>query len=650
MLFSSVAKPIRTHFKTPEGKFRLRQAVSHPAGKLYSLFNRTTKLSFAPRYGIADGAPHPALASSTAVSPGTPSSSPASPVAVAPLPPAVKPLTAQGASSTEEPEEHVVGPVDNVYMLVNVGDSVYFMDFTALEKDPLEHQRWRATPSCHEINLMSSNSERLDLLIGFSTGDILLQDPLRKTSSTFNKDGCISSSRVQAMRWIPGSTSLFMVAHADGNMFLYDKDRESEQPIAASTKDPDLFSVTQNKLPKQNPLARWHINRSTINDIAFTADGKYIATVSRDGILRVFHFEDESLVVAFKSYFGALLCVCWSPDGKFLLTGGEDDLVTIWAFKERSIVARCEGHLSWISGVAFDPWACDLEHERYRFGSVGQDARLLLWDFSYETLNLPKKIATARRESIYSLQQPASPATGSSLLSGATQSSSHPATGSTSSPHSMSIPHSSSSSSLPSSLLLPVNSISSNAVSPIITGSLSLQANISMGSNSSTHGHGHVLSSPSLATGAGTNGTYPIVPVFGLADVPIMYPIVECHVHQEPIAALQFLPNAVVTSCFGGVTKVWQRPAAKQQQPLTAVKSVVVVDAANIGKSNMQIPNSVPTSQLSDLLNSSQLDLSDAPSPKTFPRKVDSPSPRTGSAIGKKGPSVMKPPNSLSTT
>jgi WD40 repeat protein len=92
----------------------------------------------------------------------------------------------------------------------------------------------------------------------------------------------------------------------------------------------------------------------------------------------------------FRSYYGGLICVCWSPDGKYIVTGGQDDLVTIWSFPERKIVARCQGHNSWVSAVAFDPWQCD--ERTYRFGSVGDDCRLLLWDFSVGMLHRPKVV------------------------------------------------------------------------------------------------------------------------------------------------------------------------------------------------------------------------------------------------------------------
>lgn len=89
---------------------------------------------------------------------------------------------------------------------------------------------------------------------------------------------------------------------------------------------------------QSNPIARWHICQSSINGIAFSTDGAYLATVGRDGILlihytcdftsityykgtdiehfnvgylRVFDYQKEQLICGGKSYYGALLCCAW---------------------------------------------------------------------------------------------------------------------------------------------------------------------------------------------------------------------------------------------------------------------------------------------------------------------------------------------------
>ncbi|KAF5940703.1 hypothetical protein HYC85_021870 [Camellia sinensis] len=86
-------------------------------------------------------------------------------------------------------------------------------------------------------------------------------------------------------------------------------------------------------------------------------------------------------------------------DGKYILTGGEDDLVQVWSMEDRKVVAWGEGHNSWVSGVAFDSyWSSPSsdgleEHVMYRFGSVGQDTQLLLWDLEMDEIVVPLRRA-----------------------------------------------------------------------------------------------------------------------------------------------------------------------------------------------------------------------------------------------------------------
>ena len=101
---------------------------------------------------------------------------------------------------------------------------------------------------------------------------------------------------------------------------------------------------------------------------------------------------DRRLLDLYTSYYGGLMCVCWSPDGRYIVTGGQDDLVSIWSLEDSMLVARCQGHNSWVTAVAFDPWRCD--ERNYRIGSVGEDCRLLLWDFSVGMLHRPRAVCS----------------------------------------------------------------------------------------------------------------------------------------------------------------------------------------------------------------------------------------------------------------
>ncbi|KAF9632855.1 hypothetical protein BFW01_g3718 [Lasiodiplodia theobromae] len=200
----------------------------------------------------------------------------------------------------------------------------------------------------------------------------------------------------------------------DGTMVVYDKEKEdapfvpeemgvqNEKPPSDKGQSTSLHikKSVQSRNQKSNPVAVWKVSSTKINAFAFSPDNRHLAIVSEDGSLRIIDYLKEQLLDVFSSYYGGLICVCWSPDGRYIVTGGQDDLVSIWSKEDSMLVARCQGHNSWVSGVAFDPWRCD--DRNYRFGSVGEDARLLLWDFSVGMLHRPRAASVRARGSISS--------------------------------------------------------------------------------------------------------------------------------------------------------------------------------------------------------------------------------------------------------
>ena len=85
-------------------------------------------------------------------------------------------------------------------------------------------------------------------------------------------------------------------------------------------------------------------------------DALLCISIFQDGFLRIFNYDTMEPVGRARSYFGGFLCVCWSPDGKYVVCGGEDDLVTVYSIEEKRVMVRGQGHKSWVSVVAFDPY------------------------------------------------------------------------------------------------------------------------------------------------------------------------------------------------------------------------------------------------------------------------------------------------------
>jgi len=283
-----------------------------------------------------------------------------------------------------------------LYFVFNIAESISFHYLknsqNASTREKTAPMNFRILPTCHDINKVTSSGKKVDLLIGFESGDILLYEPLHKTYSLqFNKEPRINTGKVTTILWVPGSKSLFAAAFSNGIILFMDRDRDDQPASATTTKDPESFAVTKQKNSKWNPVARWHVSKKSLSAVSFSPDGQYLAIAGEDGYLRIFNYEDEVLLVSFRSYFGGFLCVNWSPDGKYLVTGGEDDLVCIWSLSERALLARGQGHRSWVTCARFDPFGCD--GHKYRIGSVGEDTRLLLWDFEREVLRRPRNLS-----------------------------------------------------------------------------------------------------------------------------------------------------------------------------------------------------------------------------------------------------------------
>lgn len=278
------------------------------------------------------------------------------------------------------------------YLFYNIGSSFIWVDAKSKSKDPLSRIVFsKSYPLCHDINESTRCDDHLDIIIGFSTGDIIWYDPLGCKYVRLNKGGCMVASAVTMIKWIPGSDELFIAAFKDGSVMIMAKERDDQSfaiPDPSSWMDSQFYTFRPHRGSKHNPVSYWKVSKEGLTDFSFSPNGTHMALTGADGQLRIIDYRNEKLTDIFSSYYGKLLCADWSPDGHYILTGGQDDLVTIWSFTDRKMVARCQGHRSWVTGVAFDPHRWD--EQNYRFVSVGEDCHLIFWDFSLSALQKPK--------------------------------------------------------------------------------------------------------------------------------------------------------------------------------------------------------------------------------------------------------------------
>ncbi|KAM4529055.1 WD repeat-containing protein 20 [Fundulus diaphanus] len=559
----------------------------------------------------------------------------------------------------------------------NVGRELYFYIYKGVRKaadlsKPIDKRIYKGTqPTCHDFNPLTATAESVSLLVGFSAGQVQLIDPIKKeTSKLFNEERLIDKSRVTCVRWVPGSESLFLVAHSSGSMYLYNVENTcgTTAPHYQLLKQGDNYAVhTCKSKSARNPLLRWTVGEGALNEFAFSPDGKFLACASQDGFLRVFGFDAAELHGTMKSYFGGLLCVCWSPDGRYIVAGGEDDLVTVWSFLDCRVIARGHGHKSWVSVVAFDHCTTSVEdgeqpaefsgsdedfHEQihfeagreransshsrlskrnstesrpvsvtYRFGSVGQDTQLCLWDLTEDILfpHLPLS-RTRTHTNVMSATSPT--AAGQTVttvsITSAANSSGPNAKDNVSNSSAGGNPANSLPDSLPRSNSLPQAANPAGGSTPNShTGSSCSSSSSSKGNSiidsafmatkfatlslhdsrkerhekdhKRNHSMGHIsskssdklnqLSSSRTAKGeaAKTLGTT-LCP--RMEEVPLLEPLVCKKIAHERLTVLIFLEDCLVTACQEGFICTWARPGKvgllSQNNPANSPSGTVV--------------------------------------------------------------------------
>jgi WD40 repeat protein len=387
-------------------------------------------------------------------------------------------------------------------------------------------------------------------------------------------------------------SSLASIADGATGLGLSDRERDksglSEKSLHASESRPghrrsaslppgqigkhDLLVTRPSRSKRVNPIAIWQVGCSSVADAAFApalgAAGEHVllAIAGRDGYLRVVDVTRERMVVAFRSYFGALLCAAWSPDGRYVAAGGEDDLVSIWCPAEERIIARCEGHTSWVSSVAWDAMLC--RDGRYRLGSAGQDAKLLLWDFSLDMLVTPSSQRSSSRSMVRVATGPIVPITGPAVPAstltlggyGGGGAGSIGGGGSAAASH-------------------PQQTSAHVSVAPSSTvAAPAAAAERRPGKLARLRGH-HTGSGSGMRGGDETEGSSTLAPpglvvdALRRAEVPIVEPVLTHVAHVEPLTAVCFLDTGVVTADCVGNVKVWARPPQELVPPLSLART-----------------------------------------------------------------------------
>jgi len=122
----------------------------------------------------------------------------------------------------------------------------------------------------------------------------------------------------------------------------------------------------------QRELAQLSGHTADVLSVAFTPDGRRLVSGSSDATARVWDVEQRKLVKTLTGHAGAIRAIAVSPDGT-IATGGDDNLVRLWDAASLNLQRTLKGHQKPVTSLAFSPQGKTL-------ASSGQGGGILIWD------------------------------------------------------------------------------------------------------------------------------------------------------------------------------------------------------------------------------------------------------------------------------
>lgn len=111
---------------------------------------------------------------------------------------------------------------------------------------------------------------------------------------------------------------------------------------------------------------------STINRIAWSPDGKYVASPSDDSTIRIWDMNTGECVRILEGHDGNVYCVAWSPNGQQLASGSSDKTVQLWNSTIGERLYTLTGHAETVDSVAWSP-------NSKQVASASHDRTIRIW-------------------------------------------------------------------------------------------------------------------------------------------------------------------------------------------------------------------------------------------------------------------------------
>lgn len=130
-------------------------------------------------------------------------------------------------------------------------------------------------------------------------------------------------------------------------------------------------------------LATYKGHQGRVNALAWSPDSQMLASCSDDCTVRIWHALSTRTEYIFQQHSAQVMSVSWSPDGKYIVSGGEDASALVWdaLSEQHEVFFTYKEHTA---GLLVVMWSPDGKY----VASAGKDSVVKIWE--------PQKLAQKR--------------------------------------------------------------------------------------------------------------------------------------------------------------------------------------------------------------------------------------------------------------
>ncbi len=233
-----------------------------------------------------------------------------------------------------------------------------------------------------EKNRLLGHSDEIRSLAWSSDGDILASGSKDGKIKLWNEKGqelitLRAPSEVFSVAWSPDG-NLLATGGVDGTVKLWNREGKKLAIFSSSLSNPRSLPSDSTDSGVVEIFRSSH--SGFVESLAWSADGEILASASSDGTVKLWNREGKELAILWghsvqssssKRFSVRFKSVAWSQDGKILATGSEDGTVKLWN-REGKELATLSGHFGLITSVA---WSKD-----GILASSSEDGTVRLWN------------------------------------------------------------------------------------------------------------------------------------------------------------------------------------------------------------------------------------------------------------------------------